>query len=130
MWQNKTFIFWCKRVTMNERSTTLRINRYAGLLVLHLLPFLNPWLIVKMIPAYIFSIGITLVDVHLNWLNWFLILILEGGLLIILIDCMISLSPFLDVTRMPMLIISFLTLKALEYSAYRMFSFDLWSKSF
>ena len=130
MWQNKTFIFWCKRVTMNERSTTLRINRYAGLLVLHLLPFLNPWLIVKMIPAYIFSLGITLVDVHLNWLNWFLILILEGGLLIILIDCMISLSPFLDVTRMPMLIISFLTLKALEYSAYRMFSFDLWSKSF
>ena len=130
MWQNKTFIFWCKQVTMNERSTTLRINRYAGLLVLHLLPFLNPWLIVKMIPAYIFSIGITLVDVHLNWLNWFLILILEGGLLIILIDCMISLSPFLDVTRMPMLIISFLTLKALEYSAYRMFSFDLWSKSF
>ena len=35
-------------------------------------------------------------------------LFLEGGLLIILIDCMIFLSPFLDVTRMPMSIVSFL----------------------
>ena len=47
-----------------------------------------------------FSVGITLVDVHLNWLNWFHFLFLEGGLLVILIDCMIFLSPFLDVTRM------------------------------
>ena len=31
----------------------------------------------------------TLVDVYLNWLNWFHSLILEGGLLIILMDCMI-----------------------------------------
>ena len=44
-------------------------------------------------------IGITLVDVHLNCLNWFHFLILVGGLLVILIDCMIFLSPFLDVTR-------------------------------
>ena len=36
-------------------------------------------------------------DVHLNWLNWFYFLILEGGLLVILIDSMIFLSPFLDV---------------------------------
>ena len=28
----------------------------------------------------VFSLGITLVDVHLNWLNWFHLLILEGGL--------------------------------------------------
>ena len=45
---------------------------------------------------------ISLVDVHLKWLNWFRFLILEGGLLFILIDCMIFLSPFLDVTRMSM----------------------------
>ena len=35
-------------------------------------------------------------------------LILEGGLLAILIDCMVFLSPFLDVTRMSMSIVSFL----------------------
>ena len=41
------------------------------------------------------------VDVHLKWmLNWFHFLILKGDLLVILIDCMIFLSPFLDVTRM------------------------------
>ena len=45
------------------------------------------------------SIGITLVDVHQNWLNWFCLVFLEEGLLVILIDCMIFLSPFLDVTR-------------------------------
>ena len=44
----------------------------------------------------------------LNWLNWLHVLILEGGLLVILIDCMIFLSPFLDVTRMCMSAVSFL----------------------
>ena len=34
---------------------------------------------------------------------------LEGGLLVILIDCMIFRSPFLDVTRMPLSTVSFLT---------------------
>ena len=48
------------------------------------------------------SIGITLIDVLQNWLNWFHFLFLEGGLLIILIDYMIFLSPFLGVTRMSM----------------------------
>ena len=33
-------------------------------------------------------IVITLVDVHLNWLNWFHFVFLEGGLLVIMIDCM------------------------------------------
>ena len=44
----------------------------------------------------------TLVDVHLNWLNyfpWFLLPYSWGGLLVVLIDCMIFLSPFLDVRR-------------------------------
>ena len=73
-----------------------------------------------------FCIGITLVDVHLNWLNWFHFLILEGDLLVILIDCMIFLSPFLDVTRM-CLCQQFLSShsKTLEFFAYRMLSFDL-----
>ena len=43
-----------------------------------------------------------MVDVLQNWLNWFHFLFLEGGLLFILIDCMIFLSSFLDVTRMSM----------------------------
>ena len=38
----------------------------------------------------------------------FLFFILEGGLLVILTNCMISLSPFLDVTRMFMSTASFL----------------------
>ena len=57
-------------------------------------------------PAEVFSIGITLIDVLQNWLNWFHFLFLEGGLLVILIDCMIFLSPFLDVTRMSMSTVS------------------------
>ena len=66
-------------------------NEYAGLLVFHLLPLLNPWLIVEMWPAEVFSVGITLLDVLQNWLNWFHFLFLEGGLLVILIDCIIFL---------------------------------------
>ena len=47
------------------------------------------------------------VDVHLYWLNWLHFLILEGDLLFILIDCMIFLSPFPDVTRMSLSTVSF-----------------------
>ena len=65
---------------------------YAGLSVLHLLFLLNPWLIVKIQPALVFCMGITLVDVHLNWLKWFLFLFLEGALLIILVDSMIAIT--------------------------------------
>ena len=43
----------------------------------------------------------------MNYLNWFHFLILEGGLLLILIDCMIFLPPFLDVTRVSMSIVFF-----------------------
>ena len=56
----------------------------------------------------LFSLGITLVDVHLNWLNWFQFLSLEGGLLVILIDCMIFLSQFEDATWMSMSTVPFL----------------------
>ena len=84
-------------------------NRYSGLLVLHLLPLLNPWLIIEMQPAKVFSISIYLVDVHLNWLGWFSFLILKGGLPVILITCMNFLSFFLDITSMLMSTVSFLT---------------------
>ena len=54
------------------------------------------------------AIGFTLVDVLQNWLNWFHFLFLEESLLVILIDCMIFLSPFLDFIRMSMSTVSFL----------------------
>ena len=54
------------------------------------------------------SIGITLVDVLQNWLNWFHILFLHRNGLVILIDCMIFWSPFREVTRMSMSTVSFL----------------------
>ena len=50
--------------------------------------------------------SITLVDVLPNWLNWFHFLLPDGGLLVILIDCMIFLSPFLDVIKMSMSTVS------------------------
>ena len=52
--------------------------------------------------------GITLVDVHLNWLNWFHFLFLEGGLLVMLIYGMIFPSPFLADISMSMSTVSFL----------------------
>ena len=48
-----------------------------------------------------------LVDILQNLLNWFHFLFLAGGLLVILIDCMVFLLPFLDVTRMSMSTVSF-----------------------
>ena len=59
-------------------------------------------------PQNLAIIGITLIGVHLNWLNWFHVVVLVGGLLVILIDCMIFMSPFLDVSTMSMSTISFL----------------------
>ena len=43
-----------------------------------------------------------LADVLQNWLNWFYFIFLEGGLLVILIACMMFLSPSLYATRMSM----------------------------
>ena len=56
--------------------------------------------------------------------------ILEVGLLAILIDCMIFLSPFLNVTRIRCQCQQFLSSHSwtLEFATYRMWSFDLWSK--
>ena len=55
-----------------------------------------------------FFIGITLVVVLLSHPNWCHVLFLKGGLLFILIDCMIFLSPFLDISKMSMSTVSFL----------------------
>ena len=60
-----------------------------------------------------------------DWHNWFHFLFLEGGLLIILIDCMIFLSPFLDVTRMSMSTVSFLAQLNSGILCLRMLSFEL-----
>ena len=55
------------------------------------------------------SVGIAVVDVDLNWLNWFHFLILEEcRLLIIMTDSMIFLPPFLDVTSMSISRVPFL----------------------
>ena len=80
---------------------------HLELLVLHLLPLLNPSFIVEVYPTQVFSIGNSLLDVHLNWCKWFHPFILEGGLLVIVIDCMIF-RFFLDVTRMSRSTVSFL----------------------
>ena len=58
-------------------------------------------------PAEVPYKGISLVDALQNWLNWFNFLFLMANLLVILVDCMISLSPSLDVTRMSMSAVSF-----------------------
>ena len=76
-------------------------NRYVGLLILHLLPLSNHWLCLSRIiikTQSVFSKSITSVDVPRNWLNWFSFLIVEGGLLVILIDCMIFLSLLQDIS--------------------------------
>ena len=104
-------------------------NEYVGLLVLHFLLLLNPWLIIEMWPAKVFSIGITLVNVLWNWLNWFHFLFVKGGILIILIGLMIFLPSFLDVTRMSMSTVSFLSqLDSGVLCLYSAYPFDLWFK--
>ena len=62
------------------------------------------WNVASLSPFYRYC----LVNVLQNWLNWFNFLFLKGGQLVILINCMISLSPFLDVTRMSLSTVSFL----------------------
>ena len=49
----------------------------------------------------------------------------RGVLLVILIDCMIFLSPRVDVTKMSMSTVSFLAQLDLEFSTYGIFSLDV-----
>ena len=44
----------------------------------HLLLPWNPWSILEMFPVIVISKGITLVNVDLNWLNWYHFFILAG----------------------------------------------------
>ena len=89
-------------------------NKYAGLFV----PSLHDYLkLLGYCRNVAFSIGITLVDVPQNLLNWFH-LFFEGDVLVILIDCMIFLSPFLDATRMSMLTVSFLAANSLSIECF------------
>ena len=65
-----------------------------------------------------FSIVISLIDVHLNRINWFYLLILAAPPLVVLIGCMIFLSPFLDVMRMSMSTVSFSRTPRFWYSLH------------
>ena len=125
-WLLLSCLCWCSYLLIGIVREATKTDMQA-LLVLHLL--LESLDHHQNIASSSLSIGITLVDVNLNWLNWFHFLILEGGLLLILIDCMIFLSPFLDITRMSMsTVFSSSHSYTLEFSAYRMLTFDLWSK--
>ena len=83
------------------------ICRTVGPLAASLEHLAHRWNVARQ-KSEVFSVGITLVDVHLNWLIWFNFLSPKGDLRVILIDCMLFLSPFLGVTRMSMSIVSFL----------------------
>ena len=64
-------------------------------------------------------------NVHLNYLNWFLFLTRMRVLLVILIDCFIFMSLFLDIIRMCMSTVSFLVHIHYDIFACIKFSFDL-----
>ena len=68
----------------------------------------------------VFSIGITLVDIHLKWFDWFHFLYLKGGLLVILKDCMIFLSAILRCYKEVYINSSFLVQLDSGICAYRM----------
>ena len=53
--------------------------------------------LLKQRQSKVYFIGITLEDVHLNWLNWFFFLILTGCLLIVLICCIFQSQHDMDV---------------------------------
>ena len=59
----------------------------CGTVRLSLVASLKPCLIVKLWPTQVFFIDISLVDTNLNWLNWFLLLILVAVPHAILIGC-------------------------------------------
>ena len=83
------------------------VSKKIGALIRSIIFFLLRLLCISLNLTYTWSYH-TLVDVLLNWLKWYHFLFLEGGLLAILIDCMIFLSPFQDVTRMSISTVFFL----------------------
>ena len=83
-------------------------NGYAGLLVLHLLSLLSPGKC-SQLNIFCYRNYSGRCSSEMEWLNRFHFLIPEVGLLVILIDFMIFLSPFLDVARISMPTVSFFT---------------------
>ena len=67
--RNTVVMSWLVLLVTTWNCQIIYKNRYAGLLVIEVLSLLNPWLIFEMEPACVFSIGITMLDVHLNWVN-------------------------------------------------------------
>ena len=63
-----------------------------------------------------------MVDVHLNWLDWFHFLIVVGSLTVIVIDWVVYLSPFLRGMRMSMLTFFSWYSYTMELSPLRMLS--------
>ena len=106
-----------------DKLEKLRCRSVCPSLAVSLEPLAHHWNLANLLV----SIGITVVDVHLNGLIWFHFLILKRSLLVILIDCMIFLWPFWDFTRMSMSTVSLSW--TLEFSTSRILFFDLWSKS-
>ena len=91
-----SFLGWCFKLLLgNARYASYKISGYVRLLVLHLLlKHLAHRQNVASVSFFLYF-GNILLDVYLNWFNWFHFLILKRGLLVILIDCMIFLSSFL-----------------------------------
>lgn len=98
-------------------------NGYMLQFILYLLLLLNTWLMLKFsqLKSFLQLLLFTIVDAHLNWLNWFHSLIFSGSPLIILMGCMIFLPYFPDVTaRRFMLTVCFLHMQILEFFSCRM----------
>ena len=100
---------------------------YIGLLVPSLAASLQPLVHCRIVPSLCLFYRYGLVHFHLNWLNWFHYLVLKGGLLVIQIDCMLTLSPFLDI-RMFTSTVSFFAQLDSAILYLKILSFDLWSK--
>ena len=74
-------------------------SEYRKLLVLLLVLLLNSWLNFKIRPVEVFPICITLIDNHLNCLNWFNFLFFIEGPFDILINYLMFFWLPLDVTK-------------------------------
>ena len=84
---------WCRvRVYLIGGGGALKWNKNLKKAILNLLENEISQLWSALTAAKVCGYKYYLVDAHLTRLNWFHFLILEGGLLIILIDCIIFLS--------------------------------------
>ena len=87
----------------------------------------------RIVASLSFFYSITLVDGHLNWMNWCRFQILLGGPLVILPGCTIYLSPFLGFMRISMTTVSFLAqldlvILCLQNVFFQIFIFGLFNQ--